>query len=241
MKNIKTILFLLMCTVLQLSASQTPTTWQRIKNWAYSTPLFAGWRHSEAEKHAARKKIQELLIAREQAHDQLVTNQGLSDQEKARLKKQITDLDAQIHAQKIITGQKWTRTRRAVATLSTGALLLGAGTITKYKSMNKSISPETTTPQNPNKHILTPLYANYQDQWFEVLSSPIRETLGNVYSPATIDNWNLSDSAININFKTKYLHNKNAIPTQSGRYVWATWNLDTKQFMYEDTDIADVP
>jgi len=112
-----------------------PSYFERFKKKAYATPLFAGWRHTEEEKAAVREKIGELQAEKKQLQQTLDTDTSLKVREKRELRKKIDQINTDIHEQKLITGEKYTKTRKAL--LSGGALAVGTLAGYGYKKYNE--------------------------------------------------------------------------------------------------------
>ena len=94
----------------------------KAKETLYATPLVAGWRSTKEEKERAYEKIRNLLFEKDGLEDTLKNiSKGSSEWQVAQ--NRIAEIDADLYTQKIITGDKWTSTRKLVM----GAV--GVGTI----------------------------------------------------------------------------------------------------------------
>jgi len=110
------------------------------QNLAYKTPFFAGWRSNSTQKEAAQEIIQNLLFEKAQLKTKLYSP-NIDQEEKTTISQQITEINKQIHDQKVITGEKWSRKRtiiwKALCTFS-GIALTSIGLII-YKDTHQYI------------------------------------------------------------------------------------------------------
>ena len=136
-----------------------------IKNLAYKTPFFAGWRTNLAQKEAAQRAIKNLLFEKAQLKTKLHAP-NVDQEEKETIAATIIEINKQIHDQKVITGEKWSKTRTA----SCKALCAFSGVVftiiglIKYKNMHQTIQFLTSQSTLDQQSITTLQQQLNQDQ-----------------------------------------------------------------------------
>src|SRR5712671_618091 len=150
MLKIKYFYIISMMTATTLHASQDPQQDQSFlsrlytqgQNFIARTPLMPGWRSTEQQKEVARETLKQLLVDRDVLETELINNAQLSDEEKANVERTITDLNKEIGTQKIILGQKWSATRKAIAGTAGLGTAIGLGSFAWNKHKTSNLTPK---------------------------------------------------------------------------------------------------
>ena len=134
---------------LSVCAMQEESWLQSAKNKLYSTRLFAGYHYTPVQKEEAYAKIRELLYKKDKLQRVLISANA-SKKEKDIAEDRLIKINDEIYVQKLITGDKWTTTRKLVmGTLGLGGLV-GLGIVTyPNKSVVTPAQNQPTTSAKP--------------------------------------------------------------------------------------------
>ena len=131
MKKLTIIYYLIFFTSSMTSFMHAENMLTKVRDYFYTTRLFAGYHSSPEEKAAAREKIKQLSTERDNLQNSLEMIID-DEQEKQAILTKIAEINKQIYERKIILGQEMTGTRK-LFWLGTGLLGLAALSKAEYE------------------------------------------------------------------------------------------------------------